>query len=65
MTAELLTTEQTAKLLGLKPTTLEHWRIVRKGPAFVRVGPRCIRYRRSDLEEWVESRVVENKKPLA
>ena len=24
-----------------------------------------VRYRRSDLESWVESQVVENKKPLA
>jgi predicted DNA-binding transcriptional regulator AlpA len=63
--SELLTTAQAAAFLGLKQNTLQHWRIYGKGPAIVRLSPRAVRYRRSDLESWVESRVVENENPLA
>ena len=63
MTAELLTTEQAAVELGLSKTTLEHWRTVRKGPPFARVGPRCIRYRRADLDQWIETCVDANERP--
>jgi len=63
MIAELLTTEQAAVELGLSKATLEHWRMVRKGPRFAKIGPRCIRYRRTDLDEWIESCVNANEKP--
>ncbi len=56
---DLLNTEQAAVFLGLSKTTLEHWRTVRKGPFYVRVGPRCIRYRRHDLEAWLSEHIVE------
>jgi hypothetical protein len=36
--------------------TLERWRQTGDGPRFVRVG-RAVRYRRSDLDAWLESRV--------
>ncbi len=59
----LLNTDQAAVELGLSKTTLEHWRMVRKGPRFAKIGPRCIRYRRTDLDEWIESCVDANEKP--
>ena len=62
--SDLLTTAQAAAFLSLKQNTLEHWRIYGNGPTIVRLSPRTVRYRRSDLESWVESR-VENKTPLA
>jgi predicted DNA-binding transcriptional regulator AlpA len=65
MSEQLMTTAQAAAFLGLKQNTLEHWRTYGKGPAIVRLSPRTVRYRRSDLAAWVESRVVDNEKPLA
>ena len=56
--SQLLDTSEAAEFLGLAPTTMEHWRLVRKGPPFVRVGPRAIRYRRADLEEWLSEQLV-------
>ena len=54
-----LTTEDAAKVLGLAPATLENDRCDgRLGVPFVRVGRRAIRYRPSDLAEWLEARVV-------
>ena len=57
--SQLLDTSEAATFLGLAPTTLEHWRGLRKGPPFLRVGPRCIRYRLEDLEAWLSEQVVE------
>ncbi len=54
--SQLLTTEEAAEFLGLAAPTLVVWRSVRRYDLrFVRVGRR-IRYRLSDLEEWITSR---------
>ncbi len=54
---QLLRQEQAALMLGLTPRCLENWRHRGGGPSYVRVSARCIRYRRSDLHEWVEARL--------
>ena len=53
----LLTPPQAAKFLSLSPRWLELKRYNGDGPQFVRVSARCVRYRLSDLEEWVGKRV--------
>jgi len=55
--SELLTADQTATFLGVKPQTLSVWRLYKEGPSFVRVG-RLIRYRRSDVEAWLTAQTV-------
>lgn len=55
MSDDLLTTKQLAEYLGVTARTLELWRETRVGPAWVRVG-RKVRYRREDVEAWLESR---------
>ncbi|NDV13762.1 helix-turn-helix domain-containing protein [Crenobacter sp. HX-7-9] len=48
--------EQTAALVGVKPTTLQQWRWSGKyNLPFVKVG-RLVRYRKSDVLKWLESR---------
>ncbi|MEM1402361.1 MAG: helix-turn-helix domain-containing protein [Pseudomonadota bacterium] len=53
----LLTTEQAAAYLGVKRTFLERDRWAGSKVPFVRVGTRTIRYRKSDLDEFVSSRL--------
>jgi excisionase family DNA binding protein len=54
-----MTEQQAADYLGLRPNTLAHWRACGTwGLKFVRVG-RQIRYRESDLAEWLASRAQE------
>lgn len=48
----LLTTDQTAELLAITRETLANWRVQGRGPRFLQLSPRCIRYRRRDVEEW-------------
>jgi len=57
---ELLTNEQTATLLGIKPNTLEIWRHKGKGPVFVKMGEHPsspVRYQRSRVDAWIEARL--------
>jgi len=56
---DLLSNEQTAAILGVKPNTLEIWRCNGKGPAFIKLGEHPsspIRYQRSRLMAWIEAR---------
>jgi predicted DNA-binding transcriptional regulator AlpA len=50
---ELLDTKQTAAWLGVAPITLEIWRSKERGPAYVIMGTRSIRYRRTDVQTWL------------
>jgi len=50
--AELLTTREAAGYLRLAITTLEHWRLEGRGPAFSKMG-RQVRYRRADVDRWL------------
>ena len=57
--ADFLDSNQAAGYLGLKRTTLEAWRCRGGGPKFVKLG-RLVKYRRSDLDEFIEARVRSN-----
>jgi predicted DNA-binding transcriptional regulator AlpA len=52
----LLDTRQVADLLGMSVAWVEIARHKGSGPAYVRVTPRCVRYRRSDVKAWLNER---------
>ena len=41
-------------LTGLRVKTLQRWRLINRGPRFVRLG-RCVRYPADDLYRWITS----------
>lgn len=49
---KLLNDREAAALLGVTPSTLNFWRVQRRGPAFVKLG-HAVRYRRSDLDTYI------------
>jgi predicted DNA-binding transcriptional regulator AlpA len=53
---DLLTTSETAHWLSLSTQWLEIGRCRGYGPPFVRVSPRCVRYRRRDVLAWLHQR---------
>lgn len=57
---QLVRQEEAAALLSVSPRCMENWRYRGEGPDFVRVSGRCVRYRRSDLDKWIEERVRTN-----
>ena len=54
-----LTTPQAAAYLGLAPRTLEQWRRDGIGPRWAKLN-RAVRYRRLDLDEFVEQNLRAN-----
>jgi excisionase family DNA binding protein len=57
-TSDLLTAEEAAAYLGVRPQTLAVWRLNRRYPLpFIKVGSK-VRYRRSDLERFLEERTI-------
>ncbi|MBK6907605.1 MAG: helix-turn-helix domain-containing protein [Rhodocyclaceae bacterium] len=57
---ELLDEKVAAQILGVTPGTLQVWRSTgRYGIPFIKVG-RLVRYRRSALNHWIDSRTRES-----
>lgn len=52
---KLLTTQDVAELLGVKPGTVENWRYLGKGPSAIKVGG-AVRYRSESIQEWINDR---------
>lgn len=57
---QLVPEMEAANLLGLSIRTLQNWRVRGGGPRFVRISSRCIRYRITDIEEWIAARTCAN-----
>lgn len=55
--ARLLTVVQAAELLQLSPKTLANWASAGTGPRRVKLTARDIRYRRSDLMEFIAEKL--------
>ena len=53
-----LTVLEAADYLRLSKRTLERLRCSGLGPKFVKCGGRSIRYRQTDLDQWISQRVV-------
>src|SRR3989338_2854234 len=59
MADDLLDQRQAAVRLGLPSSrTLEAWRHRGYGPLFLRLPPSLVRYRASDIDQWLAARVV-------
>jgi excisionase family DNA binding protein len=52
--ASLMTENEVSKRLNVSVASLRRWRLLSRGPAFVKVGS-LVRYSRADLEAWLAS----------
>jgi len=55
----LLDQAAAAKLLGLQPATLSWWRTIGRGPRFIRISGRAVRYRPEDIEIFIAGLTVD------
>lgn len=55
---KLLSEREASNFLDLTPSTLRKWRQLRKGPAFIRLSSRCVKYRVEDLKKFLAERLV-------
>lgn len=53
----LLTAAEVAELTGFAEGTIRHFVSQRRIP-FIRISPRCIRFRRSDIDAWLQQQLV-------
>ena len=54
--ARLIDTGELAEQIGNQKNTIEGWRLKGIGPRYLAIG-RLIRYRQSDVDDWLESRI--------
>jgi excisionase family DNA binding protein len=54
----LMSTDEVARYLGVPAATVTHWRRIDRGPRYTHAG-RVVRYRRSDVDAWLDERTVE------
>lgn len=50
--SNLMTEEQVAIRLNVSLGSLRRWRLLSKGPVFIKIGP-LVRYRPEDLDSWL------------
>jgi predicted DNA-binding transcriptional regulator AlpA len=53
----LLTEADAAAYLSLTRRALQAWRYQGRGPRYVKISARAVRYRPEDLESWIETRL--------
>lgn len=51
--AERISPKNAALFLGVSVRTLEEWRKKKIGPAFVKLGPKLVRYEVAELERFL------------
>lgn len=56
--SDLLDESEVAATLNVAVQTLRNWRWRGEGPRFVKLGKRAVRYRRGDLDAFVEAGVT-------
>lgn len=54
----LVDEREAASILCYSVRALQNWRHRGGGPKYVKVSARSIRYRRRDLLDWIEARIV-------
>lgn len=57
MIDELIPTSGAARIIGVSEGTLRYWRYMDQGPQSFRVG-RHVKYRREDIEAWLQSQLA-------
>ncbi|MCC6392071.1 MAG: helix-turn-helix domain-containing protein [Bryobacterales bacterium] len=51
----LLSEHDVAKICGLSEAAVRRWRLLRKGPRYIKIGS-AVRYRLEDVQAWLETR---------
>jgi len=55
---QLIGEKEAAVYIGHSVRALQNWRIRGGGPRFAKISARSVRYRRCDLDAWIESKLV-------
>ncbi len=50
----LIDTKEHARIRGVSPSKIEHERLAGEGPPYIKTSRRCVRYRLSDVNAWLD-----------
>jgi len=53
---------EVADLLGMSIAALRRWRLIRKGPKYIKIGA-AVRYRPHDVEAWIATQPTGGEEP--
>lgn len=59
---DLLNEHDVARITGLSVASIRRWRLLRKGPKYIKVGA-AVRYRSEDVAAWLDSRPTGGEPP--
>jgi predicted DNA-binding transcriptional regulator AlpA len=62
--SKLLTAKEVAEQTGLSTETLAQWRSQKRGIQYVKISRNRVAYRQSDLDVWIEERIVRTAQDL-
>ena len=54
------TESEAAEYLGISKKTLQRWRFGRRGPNYVRVAGKLIRYHQAILDAWMDQQTIKH-----
>lgn len=57
MNTDIMTTTEAAQYVRLGKPTIERFRVTGEGPRYCKLGG-AVRYRRADLDAWLEGRLT-------
>ena len=57
----LLTSEEFAKYLGISVHTVSKYRSKGIGPRYILLRQNVVRYKKSDIDEWVNDMIAKNR----
>ena len=58
---KMMTTKEVSKYLRISEAALYEYRRTGTGPNYVRLNDRLVRYRKSDVDEWLNAKKIETK----
>lgn len=57
-TREVMRPEAAAGYIDCAKRTLDDWRVTGGGPKYIKLSHRMVRYRRADLDAWLEQHAL-------
>lgn len=57
MDSALFDERELAAQLRVSVSTLRNWRVAKRGPAFIKLGRRAVRYRVADVQAFIDAGV--------
>ena len=58
---QLIKNDEAAKMLDISPAVLVQWRCAERGPRYIKLSGRYIRYRPEDVKEFIDAGIIETR----